>query len=99
MANSSYIEDHKYGRTDRFEIVSEWPNGYQVWNIGRANFPHPFYIPLCKLGYNPEPWMRNVDTNSLKAFKCESEEVALKCLKKASQNGCDYEDYLKIISE
>ena len=46
------IIDKKYGRTDRFEPVTEVPFGYSVWNIGRHNFPHEKCVPLCKLGKN-----------------------------------------------
>lgn len=91
------IIDKKWFRVDEFEIVDEWPDGYFIWNIGRENFMYPEYIPLAKKGNLPYL----VDLTCLKAFKCESEEIALKCMRTAmcSNGGYFYkEDYQKIIN-
>lgn len=91
------IIDKKYFRTDEFEIVNEWPTGYFIWNIGRENFMHPEYIPLARHGSLPH----HVDLNTLKAFKCENEEIALKCMKAAMHTNGGYfyyEDYQRIIN-
>lgn len=34
--------------THIYEQVTEFPYGYEVWNIGRKNFPHERCIPLAK---------------------------------------------------
>ena len=90
------IIDKKWFRVDEFEIVDEWPDGYFIWNIGRENFMYPEYIPLAKKGNLPY----QVDITCLKAFKCESEEIALKCMRTAMcSRGYFYrEDYQKIIN-
>ena len=78
--------DKCYERVDRFEVVDEFPLGYIVWNIGRANFPHEEYIPLVKPDPNHKHWVLMKD---MKALKCSSEEEALYILKRASRG--DYE--------
>ena len=70
--------DKKWFRTDVFEIVDTFPDGYIVWPIGRDNFPHVGYIPLAK-----PAGKFSVSTDGLKALKVESEEVALHVLKMA----------------
>jgi len=92
------IIDKKYGREDRFEPVTEFPFGYEVWNIGRHNFPHEKCIPLCKDGYNPEPWMRNIDLSSLKYIVVESEELALRILNEAIQHGVNRKRFYEIVN-
>lgn len=70
------------GRTDVFEIVDYFPEGYIVWPIGRENFPYKGYIPLCKVlddGYH-------VDVSSLKALKIH-EGLANYTLIQASKRG------------
>lgn len=87
------IEDKNYwGRVDRFEVVDEWPNGYVVWNIGRNNFPHVGYLPLCR---TKADYM--VDLSSLKALKVGSEELCLKVMK--SYEMVDYERFKQIRDE
>lgn len=55
----------------RFDIVSEWPEGYQVWPIGRRNFLHYGYVPLCQ-GNNPgDPEDYSVNLDTLKAIAIE----------------------------
>ena len=52
----NYLVSERWYRTDRFEIVGEFPFGYEVWAIGRENFPFPGYLPLAKfVGFCMEP--------------------------------------------
>lgn len=71
-----------WGETYTFEIVDQLPNDnhYVVWNIGRNNFPFKKFIPLCTCGKN-----YHVNLESLKAFKCPSEEKALEIIEKAKR--------------
>ena len=92
------IIDKKYGRTDRFEPVTEVPFGYSVWNIGRHNFPHEKCVPLCKLGKNVYKWQRNIDPDSLKYIVVESEELALRILKEAGRKGVDRDRFYEIVN-
>lgn len=74
---AKYIEDtNQFGRTDRFEIVNEFPAGYQVWPIGRENFPHEGYLPLAVVDSN-----YHVDLNTLRCIEVESEGLALAALR------------------
>lgn len=91
----NYIEDKTYwGRVDRFEVVDEWPEGYVVWNIGRSNFPHEGYLPLCRVNAD-----HIVDLDTLKALNVGDEDVCLKVLKDAGFNNVDYERYKQIRDE
>ena len=56
-----------YNRTDVFEIVTEFPDGYIVWPIGRRNFPFPGYIPLAK----PSTQRYHVMFTELKTIKVD----------------------------
>lgn len=69
--------DNGYGTTYHFEVVNHIPHGYVVWNIGRENFPFKKMIPLCQThNYNIYP-------DTLKAYECSSEEIALKIMREA----------------
>lgn len=61
-----------FRRTDVFEIVNEFPNGYIVWCIGRDNFPYEGYIPLAKSTSVPY----HIDLMQLKALKLEDDRLA-----------------------
>ncbi len=69
---------------DVFEIVEDFPLGYIVWPIGRANFPHPGYIPVAR----PDRSQAfHILRDDLKAVKCADEDEALYILKYASMGG------------
>lgn len=79
------IINRHFDREDVFEVVNEWPaGGYSVWNIGRSNFPHPGYIPLCQKGDYPY-----VNLVTLKALHVGNEALCLEILKEAGYHGCD----------
>jgi hypothetical protein len=86
--------DHGPWNTHEFEIVDNFPADYQVWNIGRQNFPHPGYIPLCKADSH-----YNVDLDSLKALKVKDEKTALDILKRAGRGTITAKNYLDGINE
>ena len=72
------IMDNGYGDKRNFEVVDKIPDGSQIWNIGRSNFTFDKMIPLCECS---KDYRVNIET--LKAFKCKSEDIALKLLKEA----------------
>ena len=47
-----------------FEKTNEFPDGYEIWAIGRRNFEHKGYVPLCEVDEN-----YNVKRDTLKALK------------------------------
>lgn len=74
MEKKNYIEGGKiintsfFGRVDVFQIVDDFPMGYEVWPIGRINFPFPGYLPLGVFkGYH----MVEGGYNMLKAIKTD----------------------------
>lgn len=89
------IIDRYFDREDVYEVVNEWPRGgYFVWNIGRSNFPHPGYIPLCREGSLPY----HVDMKNLKALYVGDEALCLEVLKEAGYHGCDEDKFYEIKS-
>lgn len=87
------IEDKTdWGRVDRFAVVDEWPQGYVVWHIGRANFRHEGYLPLCT-----ELFGHRVDLSSLKALYVGDEDLCMKVLK--DYGTVDYERFKQIRDE
>lgn len=86
------LED--YNRKDVFDVVSNFPNGYIVWPIGRHNFPIQGYIPLAKpLGDF------KIDIKTLKTLKCPTDKIADIILDKAVRTGVNQDEYYKIIEE
>ena len=69
MSDRQYITITHYGRTDRFEIVEEFPKGYMIWNISEKVIPG--YLPLCRLKDTASGI--EVDTSTLKAIKVEGD--------------------------
>lgn len=90
---TNVIKDTSHGRTDVFEIVSNYPGGYVVWAIGRENFPHKCYVPLARPVAD-----YHIDLSSLKAIKVKDEKTALAILKEASLRGVDERKFNDLIN-
>ena len=82
-------------RTDKFEVVTEWPWGYRIWNIGRSNFPFPNYLPLAQESSVPY----HVNLNTLKALYVDDEGLCKKVLKYAGFHGCNEEKFKELKKE
>lgn len=81
---------------DTFEVVNEFPMGYEIWNIGRHNFPFECYVPLAR------PLAENryyIDRTSLKAIKVNDEKTALAILKAAGRRTINEKKFYKIIAQ
>lgn len=62
---------------DTYEIVSELPQGYIIWNIGE-HAPEG-YLPLCCLkAIQPYPGCREIETDTLKAIKTPGAQEILR---------------------
>lgn len=85
------IEDIKYGRTDRFEERTEWPEGMIIWNIGRHNFEHEGWLPLC---YTDADY--HVDSNRLVAFYVPDEDLCLEVMRVAGMRTVNEEVFNQI---
>lgn len=73
-----------WGRVDEYEVVDTFPRGYEVWPIGRENFPYEGYIPLVKPDPNHEFWVLQ---DGKKALRCKDEGEALFIMNYASKGG------------
>ena len=61
---------------DVFEIVESAPLGYSIWNIGKNMLDG--YLPFCRLSScQPFPGATNIETDTLKAIKCEGAQFIL----------------------
>lgn len=76
-----------------FEKTNEFPDGYEIWAIGRRNFEHKGYVPLCEVDEN-----NNVKRDTLKALKVKDEVLALFLLYEAVKRGVNKKKYNKMIS-
>lgn len=76
-----------------FETTNEFPDGYEIWAIGRRNFEHKGYVPLCEVDEN-----NNVKRDTLKALKVKDEVLALSLLYEAVKRGVSKKKYNKMIS-
>lgn len=76
-----------------FEKTNEFPDGYEIWAIGRRNFEHKGYVPLCEVDEN-----NNVKRDTLKALKVKDEVLALSLLYEAVKRGVNKKKYNKMIS-
>lgn len=90
------IVDINYGRTDEFEVVTEWPWGYVLWNIGRENFQHPGYIPLAKPTTESQYYIR---LDRLKALYLGDEELCLRIIKEGHKHWVDKDRFNEIMKE
>ena len=77
-----------------FEKTNEFPDGYEIWAIGRRNFEHKSYVPLCEVDEN-----YNIKRDTLKALKVKDEAFALALLYEAIKRGVNKNKYNKMINE
>lgn len=89
-----FVDDNGWGTIHTFEIVTEFPHGHIIWNIGRRNFPHEGYIPLCVADENCY-----VDLDTLKALKVANEDFALALLKEAGRHSITRKEYFRMAAK
>jgi hypothetical protein len=90
------IESWKCPRKE-FEVVDEFPYGYEVWNIGRDEFKKAGYdgfVPLCQCDSN-----RHVYMDSIKAINVGSEELAEKINHEAGLHGMNKDKFLEFVKK
>lgn len=75
------------------DVRNEFPDGYEIWAIGRRNFEHKGYVPLCEVDEN-----YNVKRDTLKALKVKDEAFALALLYEAVKRGVNKKKYNKMLS-
>lgn len=82
-------------KADTFEIVDHIPRGYSIWNIGKNMADG--YLPLCRLrAVQPFPGGRSIETESLKAIKCEGAQVILSAVGYGPERPEEMERYIKL---
>lgn len=76
-----------------FEKTNEFPDGYEIWAIGRRHFEHKGYVPLCEVDE-----YHYVKRDTLKALKVKDEAFALALLYEAVKRGVNKKKYNKMLS-
>lgn len=75
IENGVITSEDRFEPTYQFQIVDSVPFGYEVWH---AHVIPGEYLPLCRLSkYQRFEGGRQVDTENLKAIKCDGVEVLL----------------------
>ena len=77
-----------------FEDVTEVPDGYFVWNIGRHNFPYERCVPLARNGKSKYL----VDTRFLKYIEVPTEEIALTIIREAKRKNVGKRRFYEILN-
>lgn len=75
-----------------FEKTNEFPDDYEIWAIGRRNFEHKGYVPLCEVDEN-----YNIKRDTLKALKVKDETFAQSLLYEAIKRGVNKKKYNRMI--
>ena len=75
-----------------FETTNEFLDGYEIWTIGRRNFKHKGYVPLCEVDEN-----YNIKKDTLKALKVKDETFAQALLYEAIKRGVNKKKYNRMI--
>ena len=88
------IVDKRWYRTDVFHVVSDFPENYIVWNIGRQNFPHDGYIPLAEIDETFDD-MCHIKTETLKTMFVGNELSDL-IMKAAGKNTVSKQEFESI---
>ena len=88
-----FVYDCGVNRTDNFEVLTEFKEGLQVWNISRKGFNFEGYIPLVKVDNNYNVVGQKYALNIL------SENLALYILKKASYGTINHDRFNELVAE
>lgn len=76
-----------------FEIVDTAPLGYDIWNIGKNMVEG--YLPFCRLStHQPFPGATNIETDTLKAVKCEGAQIILAAIGRGPKTIKEMEAYI-----
>ncbi len=79
---------------DTFELVDRVLVGYHIWNIGEHMVDG--YLPLCRLApVQPFPGGRNIETNTLKAIKCDGAQTILAAIGYGPETPDEMEQYIE----
>lgn len=83
------------GVCDTYEVVTEPPLGYIIWNIGKNNAPEG-YLPFCRLSSRqPFPGGRNIEVDDLRALKCDGWDVILDAIGFGPGNSTEMKNFIK----
>ena len=77
-----------------FELVDAVPLGYSIWNIGENMVDG--YLPFCRLKQvQPFPGGRAIETDTLKAIKCEGAQIILAAVGYGPETPEEMERYIQ----
>lgn len=90
---SEYITDHSQN-PHTYLVVYKQPPEFDIWNIGKNNAPEG-YLPFCCLSNKqPFPGGQSIDTDTLRALKCDGWDVILDAIGFGPQNSTEMEKYI-----
>ena len=82
------------GVCDTYEVVTEPPRGYIIWNIG-DNAPEG-YLPFCRLKFmQPFEGGREIESDILKAMKCDGAREILAAIGLGAETSAEMKEFIK----
>jgi hypothetical protein len=82
------------GVCDTYEVVTEPPLGYIIWNIG-DNAPEG-YLPFCRLKFmQPFEGGREIESDTLKAIKCDGAREILAAIGLGAETSAEMKEFIK----
>lgn len=82
------------GVCDTYEVVTEPPLGYIIWNIG-DNAPEG-YLPFCRLKFmQPFEGGREIESDTLKAMKCDGAREILAAIGLGAETSAEMKEFIK----
>lgn len=91
---NEYITDNCRNQ-HTYLVVQEPPLGYDIWNIGKRHAPEG-YLPFCRLSdRQPFPGGRSIETDTLKALKCDGWDIILDAIGYGPQNSAEMRKYIE----
>lgn len=77
-----------------YEVVTEPPLGYIIWNIG-SNAPEG-YLPFCRLkAVQPFDGGREIEPDTLKAMKCDGAKEILAAIGLGAETSAEMKKFIK----
>lgn len=82
------------GVCNTYEVVTEPPFGYTIWNIGH-NAPEG-YLPFCRLkAMQPFKGGREIESDTLKAMKCDGAKEILAAIGLGAETSAEMKEFIK----
>ena len=77
-----------------YEVVTEPPLGYKIWNIG--NYAPEGYLPFCRLkAVQPFEGGHCIESDTLKAMKCDGAKEILAAIGLGAETSAEMKEFIK----